>query len=325
MIISTWLYADAPEEESTYMQVGARSSTPEFQAVYWRCVGLFYVLARRFNPDATLVFFTNVAAIPNIDGVDLAALLGELEVEVERIRFTYAPPDGYHPAWRNQFYVFNLIERLAERTADDEVCVLLDSDCFWVRPAEAFERVVQHYGLASYDVLLGEDEMQNGLTRRDMQALFADLSGRDVPDVPPYLGGELFAATGGAAQAVADELPNLWSEMMRRFDAGEPYFHEEAHALSYVYWKLGFPPATAAPYLRRIWTLLGWSRGHDARASDLELSVWHLPVEKRYGIRRLFGSVADRTSRSVDGSNRRAASRSIWLTPSGCPSGHRSN
>jgi hypothetical protein len=296
MTISTWLYADAPDEESVYPQVGARSSSPEFQAVYWRCVGLFYVLARRSNPDASLVFFTNTDALPTVDGVDLEALLGRLGVEVEQVALTYAPPPTYHPAWRNQFYVLNLIERLAHRTAPDEVCFLLDSDCLWIRPADAFAGVVQRSGLASLVIPYPPDETINGLTRREMQALFADLSGAALGSPPPYLGGEVFAATGAAAARVAAELPALWPELMRRFRSGEPYFREEAHLLSYVYWKLGFEAGGADPFMRRIWTTLVAGRGHDAQPADLDLAVWHLPAEKRYGIHRLFGEVADLSS-----------------------------
>jgi hypothetical protein len=120
-----------------------------------------------------------------LDGVDLDALLNRLDVRTERVAFTYAPPADYHPAWRNQFYVFNLIERLAETAAQDEVCFLFDSDCFWVRSADAFAQQVEQDGLASYVLDIPADYPQHGLTREQMAVLFAELDGTDRRSPPP--------------------------------------------------------------------------------------------------------------------------------------------
>ena len=44
---ATWLYAEREGEESVYPQVGGRSSSTWFQAVYWRCVAIFFASAAR--------------------------------------------------------------------------------------------------------------------------------------------------------------------------------------------------------------------------------------------------------------------------------------
>lgn len=61
-------------------------------------------------------------------------------------------------------------------------------------------------------------------------------------------------------------------------------FIEEAHLLSLVYSELGVPFGNANDSVKRIWTQV---LHHNNRAStDLNLVCWHLPAEKRFGIRR---------------------------------------
>ena len=295
--ISTWLYAEPPGEESVYPQVvgqGAPSST-RFQAVYWRCVAVFFASARRWMPEARLVLATNAEAVPAVDGRDLGALLDRLGVETVRLEYTFRPPAGYYGAWANQFYVFDVVRWLAAEVAEGGVGMVLDSDCVWARSGGRMAAMTRRHGALTYDLGLPEDGAQNGLTLAEMGALYADLVpalGGAAPDsTPPYVGGELVAATGAVLREIDALAAELWPEMLRRHAAGLPRFNEEAQALSYLYHRLGVPYGTANPYLRRIWTTL--LQGDDARAPDLDLTVWHVPGEKRYGLRRVFAEVAD--------------------------------
>ena len=298
--ISTWLYAEPPGEESVYPQVvgqGAPSST-RFQAVYWRCVVVFFASAKRWAPDARLVLATNAEAVPTVDGHDLGALLDRLGVEVVRLEYTSQPPPGYYPAWANQFYVFDVVRWLAGAVDEEGVGMVLDSDCVWARPADRMAAMTRRHGALTYDLGLPEDGAQNGLTLHEMGALYADLApvlGGAAPEAaPPYVGGELVAATGAVLGRIDALAAELWPETLRRHAAGLPTFNEEAQALSWVYHRLGIPYGTANPYLRRIWTTL--LRGDDARAPDLDLTVWHVPGEKRYGLRRVFAEAVDHGS-----------------------------
>ncbi|WP_412068479.1 hypothetical protein [Rubrivirga sp. IMCC43871] len=293
--LSTWLYAESPDEESLYPQVvgqGAPSSD-RFQAVYWRCVAVFFASAKRWAPDARLVLYTNVPAVPAVDGQPMAPFLDRLGVEIVRLDYSFQPPEGYYGAWRNQFYVFDAIRDLAERTPDDGVAMLLDSDCVWARSPDRMAAMTQRHGTLTYDLGRPEGIAENGLTLEDLGALHTELApdfGADTPDTsPPYIGGELVAATGHALRRADGLLDALWAEMLRRHQAGLPTYNEEAHALGFVYHVLGAPYGTANPYLRRIWTTL--LSGDDSRAPDLDLTVWHVPGEKRYGLRRLFVEV----------------------------------
>ncbi len=311
--IGTWMYGEPEGEESFYPAVGGNTSAPSFQAVYWRCVATFFATSARQNPHAHHVLFTNFEQVPRVDGFDLAALLARLGVETVRLPFTYLPPEGYFGSWRNQFYIFDIIHHLAGRLAPDDTALVLDSDCVWVRPADEMVGATAACGLLTYEVAYPEGMDVHGLSRRDMGALYRDLLGADwtgtdepvaVPAAPPYHGGELFAATGRAVQQVAERIDPLWDEMLGRFRRGAPKFNEEAQALSFLYHALGYPGGTADPFIRRIWTTL--FRSEPALPSDQDLTLWHLPAEKRYGIRYLFEGMKRERSR-------------FWTTPLGEP------
>ena len=287
--IATWLYAERDGEESVYPQVGGRSSSTWFQAVYWRCVAIFFASAARTTPDAHRVLWTN-AEVPDVDGHDLGAFLDRLGVEVETRPFTFQPPPGYYSAWQNQFYVLDLVEALGERLGEGEVGVLLDSDCVWTRPAAALVDATRRHGALTFDVGLGEDEWQNGLTRREMGALYAELDA-PAPSVPPYIGGELVAVTRATAGELAAAARPVWDKMLARHARGASTFKEEAHLLSFLYHQLGVETGTANPFIDRIYTSL--KDGKTVRPGHLDLMLWHLPNEKRYGLRRLFPAVLD--------------------------------
>lgn len=293
-VVATWLYAEREGEESVYPQVGGRSSSTWFQAIYWRCVAVFFATAARTSPGARRVFYTNVPTVPDVDGRDVGALLAELGVEVVERPFTYVPPAGYYGSWRNQFYVLDLLDAFAESLGDDDVGVLLDSDCVWTRPADALAEATRRHGALTLDVGLGEDEWQNGLTRRQMGAIYAELDGEQVEPPPPYIGGEIQAATGATARQITEVAREVWAEMLRRHETGLPKFNEEAHLLSYVYRRLGIEEGTANAFTDRIYTSLKDAK--TVRPEHLDLMLWHLPNEKRYGYRRLFPAVMDRGS-----------------------------
>ena len=303
--IATWLYAEPEAEQSLYPRVTGEggSATDQFQAVYWRCAVASLATSRRTNAGAQHVFYTNLGALPTVDGHDLGALFAAWNVEVVRLPYSFLPPDGYYGQWRSQFYVFDILRHLAGRLADGDVAVLLDSDVVWARPADRLVAATRRAGALTYDVGLEPDLPEHGLTLLEMGALYAEVLGalgidRPPPEAaPPYTGGEIVAATGATLRRLDALAGPLWAEMLRRHAAGLPRFYEESHALSFLYYALDILDGTANPFIRRIWTTLPESRpgagdgGSDARPTDLALTLWHVPAEKRTGFRHLFEEV----------------------------------
>jgi hypothetical protein len=296
LYICSWLYAESEEEESTYPQVPGRSSSPAFLATYWRCVAVFFATSYRHQPGTKHLLFTNVEYMPPVSGVEMSALLERLGVEVVRLPLTHQTPAGHFHQWRNQFYVFDIASYLAERLAREDAAIVLDSDCVWIAGAGPIDEALRRDGVLTYVENYPVDWSANGMTREDMRILAGDLLGHEVPYALVYCGGELLAATRTELLRLNDEIAVAWQELLARHDRGQRVFNEEAQLLSYVYYKLGYPLGNADPYVRRIWT--GSFGGFNtALPHDQGLTVWHLPLEKRFGVARLFAEVADPASR----------------------------
>ncbi len=287
-IVSTWIYLDAPEERSVYPQVGTQSHLPAFQMVYWQCVAVFYALSKYHNPGARHLLFTNQQKdrLPVKDGFDWARFLDDLDVEVVTLPLTWQTPPGYFGSWRNQFYIFDILQFFEKQVYNDDTPLLVfDSDCLVNRPLDALFEDIRRHGLMALPIHdhPPEDNI-NGITRLDMRALFAELDGRDPGMVPVYYGGEVFAATPPVVRRINALMPPVWEVMMERHRQAKAKFNEEAHFLSYCYHRIG-QFGSLEPWIRRIWTS---TRYTDVKAADVNLPIWHLPSEKTGGIAILF-------------------------------------
>ncbi len=287
-VIGTWLHAETKETESYYPQVGGAPSSSAFQDIYWRCVMLFFASSVRHNPQAVHRLYTTVSQVPDVAGFSTGHFLRRLNVEVVQVPFTYLPPLGYHGSWRNQFYILDIIRYLDRQGASDEQHVILDSDCVFTGSIEPLSRDLSRAGLLALDLGLPLDEDINGLTQRDMKQVFEEIGLPCSGEAATYYGGEFFAATAEVISRLAGEIEPLWETCLARFEAGRPKFNEEAHFLSFLYAKLGYREASANPYIGRIWT---GRKFQTASVKDFNLIIWHVPAEKKHGIKRLIPQV----------------------------------
>ena len=292
--ICTWMYSDSESEKSKYAQVPGLSSSPSFQSTYWRCVVVFFATSIFHNSEAAHTLFTNLSELPKLEDFDIETLLEELGVQVVSIPLTYQTPPAYFGAWRNQFYLFDMIEHISHNMTEYKYHVILDSDCVWIKSAKALITDIEKNGLLTYEIDYPEDKVVNGLSRIEARQIYSELGTKLDKEVPKYFGGEFFAADIESIQKVVSVIPDVWRHSLKSFEKGEPKFNEEAQALSYIYQKLGFLGGTANPYIRRIWTYRNFVNSDD---NDLDLSIWHLPAEKRYGLKRLYHEVINRESK----------------------------
>lgn len=296
LYVCTWLFAESEVDESSYPQVRGKPSSRTFQSIYWRCVVAFFATSYRHQPRAKHLLLTNVETLPSLSGVDLGVFLKRLGVEVVRLPLTHATPPGHYHAWRNQFYVFDIASYLARRIRASDAAIVLDADCVWISDAGPIHEALHRDGVLTYVENYPLDWPVNGFTREDMRVVASELLGHDVPHPLLYCGGEFLAATGAELRRLDAEIAIAWQELLARYTRGERVFNEEAQMLSHVYYKLGYPLGNAAPYIRRIWTG-SFGAFNTSMPDDLGLVVWHLPHEKRLGIRRLFRAIVDPTSR----------------------------
>ncbi len=289
-IISTWIYLDSPEERSEYPQVGMQSHLFEFQKTYWKCIAVFFACSVHFNPGRKHVLFTNKpkAELPDIDGLDLKAFLAERKVEIVTIPMTWQTPAGYYPKWRNQFFVFDIFRYVEQYfEGNDPSFLLLDSDCIILDSLDELFGNIHKNGLMVLPMPFDEAYDINGITRKDMRQIYAELDGKDPGFSPVYYGGEFFAATMENVKRVNTLFPPVWDAMMERFKEGKKKFHYEGPTLSYLYYKIG-KFGIADRFIKRIWTSAKYS---NVAPSDFDLPIWHLPAEKTGGIALIFNKL----------------------------------
>ena len=315
--ICSWLCADQKGEESLFPQTGQLSSSQSHQDIYWRCLLLFYMTSRRFNHQEKHLLFTNVRSLPQVDGRSVAELLAEMDVEVIVTDFKYKTPKGYFKSFQNQFYEFSILEYISTQATDataNDHYLILDSDCIFLRPVQDLFDAARPQGFIGFRDEAAEDLMINGLSRIDMQQLYGELLGRPVPEPPPYHLGEFFLASVSRIRQLFADFLELWPDMLRRYANGEQKFNEEAHTLSFLYYKNGLGPTVPNTFMKRIWTNPLFYR--DAAPADVDLAIWHLPSEKTFGIRRMYDllfSMPDRGASISDAGFRELVQRKTGI------------
>jgi hypothetical protein len=293
--ICTWLCADELGEESVFYQTGELSSSRKHQNIYWRCLLVFFITSRRFNKKEKHILFTNVRNLPIVDGRNMSHLLKELEVEVVCTDFKYKTPKGYYGAFQNQFYEFSILEYISQNSSKgDDLYLLLDSDCVFLKSVAPLFSQASKEGFISFEDEVSPSYVINGLSRNDLKDVYEQLMGHPIHEIPSYHLGEFMLSSTANIRKFFSDFLELWPSLLERHKAGQIKFNEEAHTLSYLYFKNGFRACRKNIFMRRIWTNQLFYR--EVRDSDVDLAIWHLPAEKTFGLFKLYAHFVNKSS-----------------------------
>lgn len=286
-IISTWVHIDGEGEESKFPQVSGKSSNLEFQRVYWECMVVFFSTSLRFNKEKTHFLFTNTENIPQIEGFNVKGFLEENGIEIIKVTNKFKVPIGYYESWNNQFYEFSILDYLSKNIEKDYRLLLLDSDCVFNAPVDSWFRTLEdsEHCAFTYSIDYPETYDINGLNRTEMQHIFKDL-GLKCESPPTYSGGEVLFAKSGFIKNVTKDFEGLWSDLLYRFENRNIKFNEEAHTLSYYYYKYNAGIGILNDKIKRCWTNPLIYRNISKK--DVHLAILHLPSEKKVGIRKIY-------------------------------------
>jgi hypothetical protein len=286
--ICTWFCADEVGEESIYHQTGEVSSSLNHQKIYWRCIITFFATSIRVNKKSNHILFTNVRELPVIEGKRFGDILKDLNVAIIHTDFKYKTPKGYYSAWRNQFYEFSILEYISKSyNSEDDNYLILDSDCIFLKSVDAlFIEAEKAGGFMSYEMEYTEDHEINGISRIGMKKVYEELLQKELLEVPAYFAGEFLLCSVKNIIKLHSDFSELWPILIRRNEKHLIKFNEEAHTLSYLYYKNGFQNKAGNKYIRRIWTNPVFYR--NVKPTDVNLYIWHLPAEKKFGIEKLF-------------------------------------
>jgi hypothetical protein len=294
-VVATWFYEQDEVEGGAYAQMRGDSSSEAYRDVYRRCLGVFFRTARIANPQAELVLVLNRPWRRDASKVadEVGALFESVRVTTRVCGYTFSPPRTWPQAWRNQFFVLDALGELAAASSSNDSIVLLDCDVVW--SCSERTRVLWSELRAARSLTMhmdyAPDQPVNGMARRDMTRLALDLGlETDNHGVLPYCGGELVGLAGGTAAAVYAGARDVWPKIVARHERSELWGMDEAHVLSMLYANLGLTTGNAAPYVKRLWTQP--FRYRNTAPGDEDLALWHVPAEKRYGLRRLYDALS---------------------------------
>lgn len=290
--IATSLVLDSAAEATAFPSAGRDSAASEFQLVYWRCVALCLLTARTHNPSTPLLLFCNRVVEDAAPG-EIVDALRKANVQFVTLPLTYRLLQGSVSRWGNVFYVLDIVRYFVDCLPYDAI-VLTDADCLWrksvavLEPALRAERCLL-YSLRPEDQKnYGGDVLINGMSRRSMVAVLEGVFGKRIDIPPPHNGGEVFAATRAYCHKVLDQLDPLWRYACEHVSDADGIKTEE-HLLNILAWANGVRSEGANPFIRRLWTNF---EDRNVRASDVDLAIWHVPAEKKFGFRRMWESYA---------------------------------
>jgi len=294
--IATWIVLDDITNETTFPSVGPRSSSSAFQQIYWQCLLGFFVSSLKQNPRYRHVLFCN-KGLADVEYLPVPAMLLTLGVELVELPITYRLPQGAVSKWGNQFYILDIVDFIAR--TDWPAIIVTDADCVWLKSADGIARALQSEPILAYTLTAPEDLCRegdkpiNGMTRNRMGEIVAMIIGDKSLKAPPYHGGEFFAASQMGCRTLSDQTRTLWSRAVEECFM-EDSIKEEAHFLSILYAANAVPNYSANPFIRRMWTAFKY---WNLRPLDAELTLWHLPAEKRLGFRRFYKEIRRPSSR----------------------------
>ncbi len=286
--IATSIVLDDVDEATDFPSVGGSSASDDFQMVYWRCVALCLLTARTHNPDTPLLLFSNVA-VETAAPAEIVAQLRAVGVTFVRLPLSYRLPKGSVSRWGNVFYVLDIIRYFVKELPYDAL-VMTDADCLWRRPVTALANKLAAQGCLLYS-LRPEDQkayegdvLINGMSRRKMLGVLEEVFSRRLDAAPPHNGAELFAATRAYCQRVLPQLPALWAYACNHAGEADGIKTEE-HLLNILAWANDVPSYGANEFIRRLWTNFA---DVNLRPADMDLMIWHIPAEKKFGFRRMW-------------------------------------
>ena len=280
--IATWFYRESQGEASFYPQAGGRGDSALLHSVYMQIQVPFFTTFRHYNPEAGLLFFTNLEAgqLPPY----LTELFQRTGTEVVTLPYRNRPPKGWYKAWMNQFYVYDVMQAMAQRMQADDTLLVCDADCLCLSPLDGLFQLVRTQGSALYDMHYPSNYLINGTTQEDMDTVYAACYGQKPSHPITYYGGEFIALRSDLVACVAQEFPHLWQYNFH-LPPEAPRLHEEAHMYSLLAERLGFRNDWGNKFVKRMWTNRLYN---NVSPGDEDLPIWHLPSEKLFGLHELF-------------------------------------
>ena len=282
-VLATSFITDTASEGTIFPSAGGNSADSRVQAVYWRCIVVFFNSARINNPGLTLRFFTNTEP-PELDGRTVRSILEGLGVEIRIVALTHRLVEGGEKSsWGNVLYFLDVLDSQLDEP-DGQLFVLADCDVVVARSVAPLFEMLGQSDFVGYVVGLPANDDINGMTRTSLTRAAVELFDRSFPEPVLDYGGELLGTRIGAWK----QQRHLFHRLLEDAGAGKGAAADvrtEEHMFSIVFAGLGEAAKADTSVLKRMWTSRQFNT---VQPGDERFAMWHLPAEKRYGLKYLY-------------------------------------
>lgn len=281
--IATWFYRESEAEASFYPQLGAKGGSALAHSIYMQILVPFYGTFRHYNPEAHLMFFTNMQPTELLPS--MLRMFESLNIEVVTTPYTCRPPRGWYAAWQNQFYLFDILRVMEQRMHEGDCLLVSDADCLCRRSLTPLFDEASLNGSALYEFITDQDYVINGVTLPQLNQFYEACYGEKPSEPLTYYGGEFVCLNADAVRRFNAAYPKLWEFNLTHAKSGQIKLNEEAHVISVLAERLKLRNRIANKYVKRMWTNPQYN---NVRQGDENYAVWHLPYEKKRGLYRLY-------------------------------------
>lgn len=283
LMLVTWFHGDEPDRAGTYAQTLGDAASLAHYETYLRCVDVCVASFRRWNPASRAVVVLNPRADETLSA-ERRAFWASIGVESTVAVNTHRPDQDLYSRWQNQTYLFDVIAAALEGVDEDGAVAVIDSDVVIRRNLDGMAADVREAGFLPMEVPFAPDQEVHGVSREDLRRLHMAWSGRALDFAPAYQGGELVAGTAGELRRLLDAVESVYRWALGEQVAGRLHPNEEAQMISLAR-PVRSEDVRGNAWIERIWTQPWTHRAVPANAADLAL--WHLPAEKKTGLRAL--------------------------------------
>ncbi|WP_285270689.1 hypothetical protein [Halobacterium salinarum] len=286
----------ADNESEQYPQIGDKTIS-EQNKIYLRNVYTFFATSTKLNKNCDHIFFTNHGNTLFIDDFNLTSWLNNNGVDVQVREFNFEPQNSDY--FTKSFYKFDCINEISKKSYSHSL--LLDVDCVWLKPADALFQNASSNDICLYDVYESPsiDEPIHGLTRREMTEVFSSIDENYPKNKhPTHFGGEALFSSKKNLKKITQEHKQIYRRIQKdkeipKFSNEKSIYDNDEYINSLVCNKLFDDWKPLNPYIKRVWTPPGFS---NVEGNEDELCVWHLPSEKKTGLKYLFESIQNNPS-----------------------------
>ena len=282
--IASWFYYESSDEASYYPQMGRRGDSPLAHSVYMQIQVPFFVTFRHYNPEARLLFFTNLESLPRF----LSELFQQLEVEVVTLPYKCAPPKGWYHSWANQFYLYDILQYMEQRMGDRDTFTVIDADCICQHPLTTFFEQVVNTGSGLYANETADGWTSSDLNQAQATEIYCAFYKKEPRERLYYYGGEFISLRGDKVREVNQAYGPLWNYNLKLYQDNKPKLNQEALMFSVLAEHLQIRNSIGNAYIKRIWTSPDFN---NCQPEDRQLAIWHLPYEKRRGLHYLYNDL----------------------------------